>query len=704
MPIQKILLSLLIVGIGAIAAAQSVATVRLDPPTFNPALGTTGFVYLSAPALANGQRVTLTSSNPAFVVPASVFFEAGQIEAKFSLYGTSAAMGTTTITATGGGTSRKGYAMAAYAGAPPSFERQSISGAFAQGSDHSGEPTRELNGDSRKISADGRYVVFTSSATNLVPNDRNRKTDVFLRDRIFGTVVRITEVAGVEGNGASYQPCISAQGKHVAFVSEASNLVANDTNNAPDVFVWDRTSGKIEMASRNGVTFGNDASFQPSISRDGRYVAYMSYASNLHYNDPNGWADIYVYDHTTGNSQRASVGYSVWSLEQPNGDCSGPSISADGRFVAFDSFADNLVPGDLNMCSDIFVRDLKLGTTTRASLDSTGLELDGFSFSPSISADGRIVAFTTYAPTVRAGDFGTSDAKVAIRNLRNSTTELASTVMGYDAVEPSISADGRFVAFANYSFYDRRFVSGAVYDRTYRNLSWVGGLSAWDLSLSADGRFVTLTSPERNFVPDDTNGKDDVFVCDLMGQQPVGLGVVGTTNQSMEVLVGDTFTMHVDALQASTSPIEALLSSSLGSVTLPSTVSIPAGALNAKFKVTTPETATEDFVTITASINSRTIFADVRLVRSQLVMSAPTVKAGQTLTGTLRVSTAPAKKAVIQLYSVPGVTIPATVNIPRDAKSKTFPIQIDANAQPGFYYVSGYGNGYNFNASFQVVP
>jgi hypothetical protein len=208
------------------------------------------------------------------------------------------------------------------------------------------------------VSAHGRYVAFASQATNLVPGDTNGFGDVFVRDRLSGTTERVSlDSGGAQGNSASYDPSISADGRFVAFVSDAINLVPGDTNGKPDIFVRDRQSGRTERISVNSAgAQGDDQSAIPSISADGRFVAFASQATNLVPGDTNGLMDVFVHDRLSGLTERVSVDSFG---AQGNGISAlfGLSISADGRFVAFESYASNLVHGDTNGYEDVFVHD-----------------------------------------------------------------------------------------------------------------------------------------------------------------------------------------------------------------------------------------------------------------------------------------------------------------------------------------------------------
>lgn len=306
------------------------------------------------------------------------------------------------------------------------------------------------------ISADGRYVAFCSRATNLVAVDTNGTWDVFVRDRALGTTERVSvDSSGMEGNGASSTSTlgISADGRVVAFGSVASNLVANDTNGTYDVFVHDLSSGLTERVSvdSSGVQ-ANDYATRPSISADGMVVAFDSPASNLIANDTNGWPDVFVHDRSTGVTERVSVDSSG---AESNLDSEQATISADGQFVAFESEAWNLVSNDTNNATDVFIHDRSSGITERVSVDSAGAQGNSASYAPLISANGSSVAFQSFSTNLVSNDInGWNDGFV--RNRSSGITEIvtvdSSGIQGNDGSAPqAISADGRFVVFGSFA-------------------------------------------------------------------------------------------------------------------------------------------------------------------------------------------------------------------------------------------------------------
>jgi Tol biopolymer transport system component len=247
-------------------------------------------------------------------------------------------------------------------------------------------------------------VTFDSFATNLVDDDTNGVFDVFVHDRMTGTTTRVSvNSAGAQGDRMSFAPSLSADGRFVAFASLATNLVDDDTNGTSDVFVHDRITDTTSRVSRCGTTLclqgfpaeGDDHSLAPSLSADGRFVAFDSLATNLADEDTNGSYDVFVHDRMTGTTSRVSrCGTTkVFCLQgfPANGDSGGAALSADGRFVAFASLATNLVDDDTNDDSDVFVHDRITGTTSRVSRCGTtkvfclqGFPANGDSRSPAL--------------------------------------------------------------------------------------------------------------------------------------------------------------------------------------------------------------------------------------------------------------------------------------------------------------------------------
>lgn len=393
---------------------------------------------------------------------------------------------------------------------------------------------------SSAISADGRYVAFISEASDLVAGDTNGSPDIFVRDRLSGTTTRVSvNSAGGQSETIDYplsNPTMSADGRYVAFSSYASNLVVGDTNSLRDVFVHDRQTGvttRVSVDSGGGQAVGS-GSDRPAISADGRYVAFGSGASNLVVDDTNGAYDIFVHDRQTGATTLVSVDSAGG---QGNYISDFPAISADGRYVAFGSGASDLVADDTNSVADIFVHDRQTGVTSRVSVDSQGNQGDRDSFYfPAVSADGRFVTFASESSNLVAGDTnGVFDTFVHDR-VSGATTRVSLDSTGRQVADgsfiySSISADGRYVAFesnaSNLVTGDTNCVTDIfVHDRQTGTTTRVSVNNAGDQgkddsyypAISADGRFVTFSSQAWNFVASDVNNFfTDVFVHDRIG-------------------------------------------------------------------------------------------------------------------------------------------------------------------------------------------
>ena len=350
------------------------------------------------------------------------------------------------------------------------------------------------------ISASGRYVTFDSRATNLVTGDTNdfcnsnfpddlthdpppqtimtptpppnNCGDVFVHDRQTGVTQRVSIASdGSQGGKSSCCPTISADGRYVAFLSGASNLVSGDTNGYGDVFVHDQQTGVTQRVSIASDSLqGNRNSYYSSISNDGRYVTFESDANNLVSGDTNGYIDIFVHDRQTGVTQRVSIASDGSQGNSPSYDS---SISADGRYVTFYSYADNLVSGDTNGYLDVFVHDRQTGVTQRVSIAGDGSQGNYPSYDSSISADGRYVTFESDANNLVSGDTnGNTDVLVHDRQTGGT-------------LRVSIANDGS-----------------------------QGNNGSGYASISANGRYVVFGSDSSNLVSGDINGYPDVFVHD----------------------------------------------------------------------------------------------------------------------------------------------------------------------------------------------
>ena len=418
----------------------------------------------------------------------------------------------------------------------------------------------QANGPSDRpsMSADGRFVAFESTATNLVTGDTNGMGDVFVHDRTTGATSRVSVASdGTEANGDSRAPVLSADGRFIAFLSQATNLVPGDTNAVADVFVRDTVAGtttRVSVASdgaeANGATCFNGlaGALSSSISADGRYVAFSSAASNLVPGDTNARCDAFVHDRMTGSTTRASV---ASDGTEANGDTVAVEISGNGTAVAFDSTATNLVPADTNQSVDVFVHDTTTGATTRVSVASGGTQGNGSSVYPKLSFNGHRVVFFSDASNLVAAGPG-----VLLLLLHDVDTGATTQVNVSSAGVPgnsipgraTISADGGFAAFndsadnlvpndtnAYYPQYDV-FLRDFSLQTTTRvslttNGSQMNGSAFGWPAISADNRFVAFQSESTDLVRGDANRIDDVFVHDRDANDVCGNGRVESGEQ-----------------------------------------------------------------------------------------------------------------------------------------------------------------------------
>jgi PKD repeat protein len=381
------------------------------------------------------------------------------------------------------------------------------------------------------LTPDGRYIAFVSYGDNLVTGDWNESSDIFVRDTQTNTIERVSvSTGGDEANSNSYEPAISADGRYVAFYSSADNLVPGDANGTyADIFVHDRQTGTTTLVSRHSDgTQGNYDSYDPSISADGQFVAFHSYADNLVDDDANGiWGDIFVRDLIAGTTilvSRHSDG------TQGNYGSHQSSISADGQFVAFVSYADNLVDDDVNGYADIFVWDATSGTTSLISRHSDGTEGNRSSYEPTISGNGQFIAFSSYADNLIDNDDNGDYPDVFVRDLGSGTTTLVSrhtdgTQANFESYGPAISGSGQFIAF--FSYADNLIdvdTNGTISDVFMHDLdtgettlvsqSATGVQGNWyseELALGGDESAIAFASGASNLVPFDTY-TFDVFV------------------------------------------------------------------------------------------------------------------------------------------------------------------------------------------------
>ena len=400
--------------------------------------------------------------------------------------------------------------------------------------DASGIPA---NGPSHEgdISGNGRYAAFSSTADNLVPGDINGTTDVFVKDRVTGSVELVSvDSQGNATGGGGAGAAISREGRFVAFYSEADDLVPGDTNGLSDIFVHDRVTKQTHRVSiSTGGVETNDSCYEYNLSGDGRYVVFISDADNLVPGDTNGSSDVFLRDTRTGTTTRVSTGPDG---VEANDSSNEPSISGDGRYVVFNSAATNLVPGDTNGHEDVFILDRSSGVVERVSVGASGEEANGSSYQGSPSDDGRFVVFHSSADNLAPGDYN-SDCDIYLRDRATGSTRLVSR--GYDGLagagnstDAHLSADGRFVVFDSTApdlvagdtsdrdvfFYD--VLTGRLTLASATAAGRPGNGPSYHSYLTDDGRSLVFESAATDLVAGDTNGVTDIFVGDTVPTWP----------------------------------------------------------------------------------------------------------------------------------------------------------------------------------------
>lgn len=431
---------------------------------------------------------------------------------------------------------------------------------------------------------DGRYVAYASAAPNLVAGDTNGTFDVFVRDRATATTARVSVgpagAQAVGGDSGYFGPgsdfaglyvSISDDGQRIAFVSNATNLVAGDGNLRRDAFVHDRSTGSTTLVSRStGGTIGNGDTTEIAISGDGRFVAFTSGASNLITGDTNNEPDVFVRELASGTTERISLDSADAQIVLPSGrGSSHPVITRDGREVFFLNEG-NVAPLDCpGQCPTVYVRDRQAGTTTTVSLRHDGTPGTGQVFRAQSSPDGRYVVFSAsgvYAP----GDTDTLTEDVYLRDRQLGTTEhLCQDTAGTDAALPcetvSVSADGRYVAFTSRALApdDTNFTPDAyVRDRVFRQTVRVSvtparaqaNCASEAVRITPDARLVTFQSCATNLVPGGTNRRHVYLTTNpFLFEPPARLGATGTLETRSAKLTADgryLFFLTMNALVA----------------------------------------------------------------------------------------------------------------------------------------------------------
>jgi Calx-beta domain-containing protein/WD40 repeat protein len=445
----------------------------------------------------------------------------------------------------------------------------------------SGSGSGNNNSDAPVVTPDGRFIVFDSFASDLTTlADNNNDDDIFERDLQAGTttLVSVNSSGTATGNGLSGFQSVTPDGRFVAFASDATDLVPNDSNAHRDIFVRDLQAGTTTLVSINngGTNGGNGDSRVPVISADGRFVAFESDASDLVATDGNGATDIFLRDLQAGTTTLVSINLS--GTDSGNGSSLKPAITPDGRFVGFYGSANDLVSNDSGTTFDVFVRDMQAGTTAMVSVNNTGTGGGNASSAyPALSSDGRFVAFLSDSNNLGTLPISGNPQNVFVRDLQGGTTILVSvnssgTTAGSlgsgDAGPPMMSPDGRFIAFESFAddlvtndtngsedVFLRDLQAGTTTLVSVNGSGVSGNNDSQSPVLSADGRFVAFSSNADDLAPNDGNGAVDVFVRDmtagvtsLVSRNSSGTGS-GNNGSSSPVISADgsTITFEADA-------------------------------------------------------------------------------------------------------------------------------------------------------------
>jgi hypothetical protein len=464
----------------------------------------------------------------------------------------------------------------------------------------------------------------------------------------------------VQANNLNDVGNISGDGRFVVFISYASNLVQGDTNGSPDVFVRDRQSGttaRVSVSSGGGQA--NGSSFWPRISADGRFVAFVSVATNLAGSDANGTVeDIFVHDMQTRTTRLVSLSSAG---VQGNSVSTVPSLSSDGRILAFASFARNLVADDTNNEFDVFVRDLQAGITDRASVSSSGGQGNDESGAPYVSPDGRFISFHSVASNMVAGDTN---------------------------------------GFLDVFRHDR--LTGATDLVSVSSTGFQGNGNSDNAAISGDGSRVAFYSSANNLVADDVNGSLDVFVRELVvPNTPPGSPTLSSFTVNPNSVAGGTPSTGTVTLPDPAPPdglVVTLASEAPSVASVPSSITIPAGATSGSFTISTFSSSTTK-VGLSATHVDTTLFSSITVgpvSLSTLSVSPTSVVAGSSSTGTVTLNAAaPSGGAAVSLSATSSsTTVPASVVVPAGATSASFSIGTSSVAETTFSGITGaYGDG-----------
>jgi hypothetical protein len=415
------------------------------------------------------------------------------------------------------------------------------------------------------ISGNGRFVTFSSTSTNLVSPAPTAHMHVYRRDLQTNTTVLVsTDSSGIAGNADSDAPVISDDGRYIAFTSLATNLTAiADANGGNDIFLHDCQANTTQLVSVKaaGTAAGNGASTLPVINSDGHFVAFASNASDLVAGDANASSDVFRRDmQTNGLSSTVIVSGLTGSSTAGNGASSNPQINSTGQFVTFESASTNLIAGDVNGLRDIFRRDCSTNSTVCVSAIN-GSATPGAGFADSgpapMSADGRYVVFTSSKTNLISNDTNNSN-DVFRRDCNTNTTIIISALNNTGTVSQTgnskngqMSSDGRFVAFesscndltaaaylAGYQVYRRDTITNATLLLSTSLTGTTGNADSQYLSMSSDGTRAGFSSYSNNLVTVNTAFNLNVFAVSVDSAPQVAPIPSATTNE------GTTFTQN----------------------------------------------------------------------------------------------------------------------------------------------------------------
>ena len=384
------------------------------------------------------------------------------------------------------------------------------------------EPDDACN--SPAISGTGNTVAFSTAASNLIADDTDGVLDIAVVSLRKGQSRCVSlSTAGVKGNAASLDPTMDRSGRRVGFASAATNLVEDDANGERDIFVRDvikQTTVRVSVASDG--TEADGASEKPSMSGSGRLIVFASHATNLVPGDTNGFEDIFLHDLASGETRRISLGLAG---AEPDGDSSLPRISANGRYVAFLSLARNLIAQTDFPTRDAFVVDLKTGVTEMVSVGPTGIPSNAGSFSVAISGNGRRVVFASNGNNLIADPEQFAGQDIFLRDRKKHTTTLVSAAPGGLAAdeyseEPDISANGRWVAFTSLAsnlvagdtngkidVFRRKVKTGEMVRVSVSSTGVQGDSTSGQATISRNGRFVAFATRATNLFDALTSGE-----------------------------------------------------------------------------------------------------------------------------------------------------------------------------------------------------